>query len=101
MIRQGRCPSCGAEATLELTGIQEGFEELPAVSLWLCGVCRSSVSGRRFLSRAEERRLVQGGSHVLGGAAGGVAGGVVRRRAAGGVDHLPDEDGQAIGVWGG
>jgi len=40
------CPSCNRPSQMVFTGEQEGFEDLPSVSLYNCQACGSTVSLR-------------------------------------------------------
>lgn len=43
------CPTCRRKAQLVFLGIQAGFEELPAVTLYNCSVCGSTVAGHHIV----------------------------------------------------
>lgn len=56
-LRVGLCPTCDAMATMRFLGVQDGWEEIPERTLWLCGSCQTSVTGSRFLPADVEADL--------------------------------------------
>jgi len=58
ILRVGRCPTCDTLTPMRFLGVQVGWREIPARTLWLCGACETSVTGNWLLPEAVEALFV-------------------------------------------